>query len=734
MDERWEAVEQLRLNFVDFPDKEEASNDLLALTKDKNYSVQERAAYALCSTFIHNINKEKVSKIILDILKDDYSNLRGMAINAFAPAFQHIMDKEDAWKTLIELTKEGDSYVREGAASILTHAFQYMPDKEKASKSLIELTKDEDSDVRRGAVNAIIPAFQHITDKKGTWKDLLKLTNDGDIDVRREAVNTLVPAFKHMANKEKAWNDLLSLTNYKRSFVRRGTASALGFALCYIKDKEPASNDLIALTKDENLSVIRGATYALGFAFPYMPNKEEASKTLIELTKEEDSLVRGLAVSALGIAFTHMTDKKEALKTLLKLSKNEDVSIVSRANHSLGRISILKATETDMESFRKELEDALVYFEKSAKRGVCNPARFCLPFYRSFYAITFRKYDAKVEVKKFIKEAKEASEGSESREKLLEAIENLSNALTEVQKARSFGEIQGDLTAYSRYCNRVADLLVEIEGDAPGATGLIRKGLPIIDKRIKETLFEIEENAKKFCKESQQTKFKNISRSAYDNVKGLGEIDNPISVEIRLDRLIPIIRDMCDILPEESREFVCGQLDEINDVGLGERTIIVESAFNCIRTQQKGLQKKLSENAKDNEFLKDDILSKLDNISFGISKLKIRSGEIVPSLRNIEKELDKLKPIETKLNGLESSLTEFKHLTENDIQRLNDEITRLALEIETKVIPKLPKTSDTHAILDELNKLKQSDKEIWFNRVSGMSSLIGLLISIFSTG
>ena len=62
-----------------------------------------------------------------------------------------------------------------------------------------------------------------------------------------------------------------------------------------------------------------------------------------------------------------------------------------------------------------------------------------------------------------------------------------------------------------------------------------------------------------------------------------------------------------------------------------------------------------------------------------------------------------------------------------DIQKLNDEITRLTLEIETVAIPKLPDTNDTRVILEEINKLKMSKKETWLNRVADLSSIIGIL-------
>ena len=40
-----------------------------------------------------------------------------------------------------------------------------------------------------------------------------------------------------------------------------------------------------------------------------------------------------------------------------------------------------------------------------------NPAQFCLPFYRSFHVIIFKKHEAKEEVGKYLHEAKAEIEG-----------------------------------------------------------------------------------------------------------------------------------------------------------------------------------------------------------------------------------------------------------------------------------------------------------------------------------
>nr|QNO41182.1 hypothetical protein JNOLDJLP_00006 [Methanosarcinales archaeon ANME-2c ERB4]QNO41415.1 hypothetical protein CMJDHKFO_00004 [Methanosarcinales archaeon ANME-2c ERB4]QNO41586.1 hypothetical protein OAEIHDOC_00006 [Methanosarcinales archaeon ANME-2c ERB4] len=134
-----------------------------------------------------------------------------------------------------------------------------------------------------------------------------------------------------------------------------------------------------------------------------------------------------------------------------------------------------------------------------------DPSEFCLPFYRSFYAITFGKAEAKGEVEKYLSEAKSASKGSENKETLLEAVENLASALSEAHKVTDFDVMKSDLRTYRRYCDRAADLIGIAEEGAPGAAQVLRRGLPIIYDRIKEIIREIQEKAGAVCRETRGT-------------------------------------------------------------------------------------------------------------------------------------------------------------------------------------------------------------------------------------
>jgi len=296
---------------------------------------------------------------------------------------------------------------------------------------------------------------------------------------RIHALEQLENFFSSMPDKQQAWDDLLRLINDTDFFIRFGVTSVLGSAFSQIPDKQQAWNDLHRLTNDENNVVRFGTASALGSAFSQVPDKQQAWNDLHRLTNDENSSVR------------------------------------SSSNHSLGRVSIFMASqaETD-EDYKKELEKAIEFFENAAKEvSHNNPAQFCLPFYRSFHSIIFKKQEAREEVNKYLEEAKSAIEGSESKKQLFEAVQNLAEALKEVQNLGNLdlSGMKDELNFYRKYCDHAAEIMKYTDEKAPFATEVLRTGLPILDRNLKELIEEIKEKAETACKLSQGTATKEIA-------------------------------------------------------------------------------------------------------------------------------------------------------------------------------------------------------------------------------
>lgn len=80
---------------------------------------------------------------------------------------------------------------------------------------------------------------------------------------------------------------------------------------------------------------------------------------------------------------------------------------------------------------------------------------------------------------------------------LFEAVENLAKALKEVQ---NFGSpdlqmLKSELSFYRKYCDSAAELMGSAEEKSPYAVAALRKGLPILDRNIKQIIEEIQKKA-----------------------------------------------------------------------------------------------------------------------------------------------------------------------------------------------------------------------------------------------
>jgi HEAT repeat protein/predicted amidohydrolase len=480
----------------------------------------------------------------------------------------------------------GEGTEREEAAIQLGSNFAFHLDKNQAWKDLHLLSQDKNEDVRFMAADAIGTAFLHIPDKEQAWEDLHRLTKDKTI-VKILATLSLGTAFPYLPDKEQAWKDLHRLTREGNLIVRQGVALSLGSAFPHISDKNQAWKDLIRLMKEKDSIMQIHTLQSLDAAFQYTPDKNQAWKDLHYLTQKKDSGVRRGAANLLGNIFSFIPDKEQVWRDLHRLTQDEDSGVRAYAKHSLGRASIFKATEVESEeNFRKEVENSLKFFEESLKEEIyLNPSEFCLPFYRSFYAITFEKRESEAEAQKYITDAKVASEGSQNKETLLEAVENLANALTEVHKAReaNLDVIKRNLNTYRQYCNSAADLIGAAEEKTPGAARVLRRGLPIIDARIKETIREIQERARAVFKQMRGTPLEELGQETTRYAQEL-TLQDPLALEIALGNLSSIARDWCEYIPADKKIHTCEQLKNLENMGISEQGTTLAGVFEYINT------------------------------------------------------------------------------------------------------------------------------------------------------
>jgi len=418
---------------------------------------------------------------------------------------------------------------REELVRQIRYDFANLPNKEQAYEDLCGFAQNENWLVRRKAVGALGSVFEYIPDKKNAWTFLCsRLAQDRDESVQRSIADVLAAVFSHIPDKKQAWSDFNGLIKY-----------------------------------DEGIVVRRLMTGVLSTIFPQIPDKEQAWEDLHRLTQSKDRTLKRLVAYALGHNFPQIPDKKQAWEDLQELADDNHWFVRTYAYYSLGRASIFKATETENEEeFRKEMQNAIKFFGISSKEATSlrNPSSFCLPFYRSFYTVTFEKEGAKDEVQRYLTEAKRASEGSKNKETLLEAIENLANALSEAQKVTDFEPMKFDLKAYMQYCNRAADQIRNAVEDAPGAAGILKRGLPIIDQRTKEILKEIQENAELISKNTQSTPFEDFGTNLSKLGKNLSLVRDSIGLVKNIMHLENILSNICDKMPEGVKGEACKSL------------------------------------------------------------------------------------------------------------------------------------------------------------------------------
>lgn len=524
--------------------------------------------------------------------------------------------------------------MRESTAEAVCSAFSYLPDKNKqeAWNDLIKLASDEDIWVRRKATASLGSTFSYLLDKdkQDAWNDLIKLAINNDIWFMSMIGNTLVSSFIYLPDidKQQAWNDLIKLTTYENIWLLFGGSSILGSVFSYLADgnKQQAWRDLIKLNTSEGDKLIYMSFYTLASAFSHLPekNKQEAWNDLHKLTICKDRYVRKNGASAIGSAFPYLPDedKKQAWNDLNRLIDDEDRDVRIYACHSLGKVSIFKASQTEKEEeYKKEFEKAIEFFEKSSQESFfkeSNPAQFCLPFYCTFYAIVFRKQEARDEIDKYIAEAKVAIENSKSKEILFEAVENLANALKEVQNLgnKDLEAKKSELDFYRKYCNNAAELLRDAEETTPFATAAMRKGLPILDRKLKSLIEEIKNKAEVAYQVSQGTPTQEL---AYAVSKGIQkwEIGSQEDMTFYIENLIFALESIIPRVPQNQTIF-----DKIQQIrkqkDLAKQYMIISTVIPLIPTtsmEQKiyNLEKRIEDLTISFSESKTDVV-----VSFGI--------------------------------------------------------------------------------------------------------------------
>ncbi|HII94019.1 MAG TPA: HEAT repeat domain-containing protein, partial [Methanosarcina sp.] len=470
-----------------------------------------------------------------------------------------------------------------------------------------------------------------------------------NLEERKHALEQLEEFFDLMPDKEQAWNGLHRLINDEYLSVRSSAFHALSSVFSQVPDKQQAWNDLHRLANDKEWFVRSRAAYALGSVFSQVPDKQKAWNDLHRLTNDEDRYVRNSVAEVLGSTYSQVPDKKQAWNDLHRLINDEVNYVRSSSNHSLGKVSTFMASqaETD-EDYKKELEKAIEFFETAAKEvsdKLLNPSRFCLPFYRSFHTIIFKKQEAREEVNKYLEEAKSAIEDSESKKQLLEAVENLAEALKEVQSMGTIDlpRMKSEINFYRKYCEHAAEIMKCTDEKAPFATEVLRKGLPILDRNLKELLEEIQKKSKIACKESKGTEAEEIVCEINKEIQNI-----LVDYQVQYLEATKILEDILSIVKMKIPQIPENKLILSKIEAVDNRTIsadkyhdlpLIISLMSTVKVVPKQemdqIHRKIEYISGKSDLIYDKTIridAKLDDIRFAIFLIKLNSHNVISNL------------------------------------------------------------------------------------------------------
>lgn len=503
------------LAFPLVPNKEKAWLDITKLVDFKDSKADKTVKNSMISIFSNSPDKENAWANLLRFTRTTNKNNLRTAANILCLSIVSREDKHKAWEALIRFIKYEETEVKTSFASSINSIFPYVCGNHKSWEDLIELINDKDAQVKKSALSAIASNYSLAPEKQLIWEYLVKFTFDKDSQVRTIASNALVDNFSFAPDKQKAWEDLIKVTYGERQ-ARNIVADALKLTIPMINNKDKSWEDLLRLTAHKDIDVRNQVAYALVSAFYLIPDKQRLSQDLCNCMRNKDRNVRATVASIISSVYSQLPDQRQFWEELIEITSDEDIGVRRNAYYCLGKISIFKASQAENEiDYRREFEQAIKFFEKTSHESTLfNPSHFCLPFYRSFYTIiSDENQQAKDEVVKYLKEARNAVKRSKNKELLLEAVDNLAKALEEVQSLenRSLEDDKEELSHYMEYCERAADLMSETEQISPYATEVLKRGLPILKRKLNSLLEEIREKAKTVCRESQGTDTEEIA-------------------------------------------------------------------------------------------------------------------------------------------------------------------------------------------------------------------------------
>lgn len=272
------------------------------------------------------------------------------------------------------------------------------------------------------------------------------------------------------------------------------------------------------------------------------------------------------ALEILTDNFSLMPDKQQAWADLVSLTNDKDILVRAYANYSLGKVSIIKAAQAEKEEdYRTELKNAIHFFEVAKNVSLeqsFNLSKFYLPFYNLLYILIFEQSRTNEEVYNYIYEAKAAIVSSKYEILLMEAVDYIAAAFKEANNLgiMDLKDKKGELNLYKKYFDRAEENLKYTEEKNLYATEVLRKGLPILNIKLKDILKEAQEKAKTTYQKSMGTPTQEIASAVNREVQKF-EIGSQEEMTWYLSSLITVLKSKIPHSPEN--EKILGMIESM---------------------------------------------------------------------------------------------------------------------------------------------------------------------------
>lgn len=361
--ERITAAKQLGAFFKLFPDKKQASEDLLKLCSDRDNSVREEAINSLAIAFPNTSDKELVWDRLVNLTAYPDEKIMRAAVDALINTFPYLPDKNNGWKDLFELINSKSSF--EDVSTSICRSLQYLipelPDKQQVWEDLLRMMLSNDPYIREKATSSLSVVFLALENKEKAWNELMRLANDEDsIEIFADNVSKVFP---YISNKEKVCSELAHLAEKKNNTILRRIVKNLTFTcpeICNeqeiykgtVPEEKKATESIFELNskrRDRKEYAENERVESIFRRDPKVTEKEEITEKLIALGAKPDSEVDENSLKALLTPYTQNSGKAQDIwKELLKKTEDRDASIRKKAAWMLSYVFPLTEEKTEV--------------------------------------------------------------------------------------------------------------------------------------------------------------------------------------------------------------------------------------------------------------------------------------------------------------------------------------------------------------------------------------------------